>query len=104
MSKVSSKLYYHCKCVWPGIPKLPKLKSLIFLCNILRKCFLHADKHENLQQTDTMILMGIVKHLQSSKMTLGTKVSDKVISLLMSMMKHSQSSPINKFAISQKRS
>ena len=52
--------------MWSGIPKLPKLKSLIFLCNILRKkCFWHAGKHENLQQTDTMILMWMIKHLQS---------------------------------------
>ena len=54
--------------MWPGIPKLPKLKSLIFLCNILRKkCFWHAGKHENLQQTDTMILMWMIKRLQSSQ-------------------------------------
>ena len=24
-------------CVWPGMPKLPKITSLLFLCNILRK-------------------------------------------------------------------
>ena len=29
--------------------------------------FLHADKHESLLQIDTMILMGIVKHSQSSQ-------------------------------------
>ena len=29
--------------------------------------FLHAGKHENLLQIDTMILMEIVKHLQSSQ-------------------------------------
>ena len=29
--------YYHFKCVWPGMPKLPKITSLLFLCNILRK-------------------------------------------------------------------
>ena len=23
--------------VWPGMPKLPKITSLLFLCNILRK-------------------------------------------------------------------
>ena len=33
----SSKCYYHFRCVWPGIPKLPKITSLLFLCNILRK-------------------------------------------------------------------
>ena len=29
--------------------------------------FLHADKHESLLQIDSMILMGIVKHSQSSQ-------------------------------------
>ena len=29
--------------------------------------FLHAGKHENLLQTDTMILMEMVKHFQSSQ-------------------------------------
>ena len=29
--------------------------------------FLHADKHESLLQIDTMILMGMVKHSQSSQ-------------------------------------
>ena len=87
--------------------------------------FLHAGKHENLLQIDTMILMEMVKHFQSSQNskftisrkvdflhtdkhqsglevdfnTFGTKVSNKVIlSLLMSMMKHSQSTQSNKFA------
>ena len=31
--------------------------------------FLHADKHRSLLQIDTMILMGIVKHSQSSQNT-----------------------------------
>ena len=59
--------------VWPGMPKLPKITSLLFLCNILRKkwvmklIFLHADKHKSLLQIDTMILIGIVKHSQSSQ-------------------------------------
>ena len=40
------------RSVWPGMPKLPKITSSLFLCNILRKkwkmklIFLHADKHE----------------------------------------------------------
>ena len=29
--------------------------------------FLHADKHESLLQIDTMILMGMIKHSQSSQ-------------------------------------
>ena len=28
--------------------------------------FLHADKHENILQVDIMILMGMIKHSQSS--------------------------------------
>ena len=28
---------YHFRCVWPGIPKLPKITSFLLLCNILRK-------------------------------------------------------------------
>ena len=40
LSKVSSKWYYHFRCVWPGTPKLPKIKSSLFFCNILRKKWL----------------------------------------------------------------
>ena len=53
------------------MPKLPRMTSLPFLCNILRKngvtklIFLHADKHESLLQLASMILM--VKHSQSSQ-------------------------------------
>ena len=35
--KVSSNCYYHFRCVCPCMLKLPKITSLIFLCNILRK-------------------------------------------------------------------
>ena len=35
--KVSSNCYYHFRCVCPSMLKLPKITSLIFLCNILRK-------------------------------------------------------------------
>ena len=98
--------------------------------------FLHADKYGSLLQIDTMILMGMVKHCQSSQnnkfamslqylkkevrdeadflhadkhqsflqidfSTLVIKVSYKVIlSLLMGMIKHSQSTQSNKFVIS----
>ena len=34
--------------------------------------FLHADKHESLLQIDSMILMGIVKHSQSSQNSMFT--------------------------------
>ena len=98
--------------------------------------FLHANKHESLLQIDTMTLIGIVKHSQSSQNskvtmslqylkkevkkgvhflladehqsflqvdfnTLGIKDANKVIlSLLLGMIKHSQSTESNKFAIS----
>ena len=53
--------------------------------------FLHADKHQSF--------------LQVNLNTLGIKVSYKVIiSLLVSMIKNSQSIKSNKFAMSQKRS
>ena len=31
------KWYYQFRCVWSGMHKLPKMTSLLFLCNILRK-------------------------------------------------------------------
>ena len=57
------------------MPKLPKITSLLFFLQYLKKevsdeeaiDFLHADKHESLLQIDTMILMGMVKHSQSSQ-------------------------------------
>ena len=55
------------------MPKLPKIICLLFICNIYLKKevsdevdSLHADKHESLLQINTMILMGMVKHSQSS--------------------------------------
>ena len=58
--------------------KLPKKRSLLFLCNIFAISlqylgkevsyevhFLHVDKLESLPQIDTMFLMGMVKHSQS---------------------------------------
>ena len=29
--------YYHFRCLWPSMSKLPKITILLFLCNILRK-------------------------------------------------------------------
>ena len=53
------------------MPRLPKITSLLFLCNILERSewcsdFLHADKHESLLQIEAMILMEMVKYSQSS--------------------------------------
>ena len=36
-SKVSSNWYYYFRFMWPSMSKLPKIKSLLFLCNILSK-------------------------------------------------------------------
>ena len=121
--------------------KLPKITCLLFTCNIYLKKEVSDEvdsklKVESLLQIDTMILMGMVKHSQSSQNskfamslqylkkevrdevnflhadkhqrflqvdfnTLGIKVSYKVIlSLLMGMIKYSQSTQSNKFAIS----
>ena len=59
------QIIFHFRRVWPGIPKLFKIKdSSFFAINILRKkrvlkqIFLHADKYKSFQQIDTMILMG----------------------------------------------
>ena len=92
--------------------------------------FLHADKHESLLQVDSMILMGIVPKIASLQcleniskkklktklvfcMQINIKVSEKFISTLwastfptrlilslMDMIKHSQITQSNKFAIS----
>ena len=69
-TKVSSKCYYPSRCVCPGIRKLPKITSLLFLCNILKKelsdevVLLHAGKHKSLLHIDSI---GMVKNYQSSK-------------------------------------
>ena len=51
------------------MPKLPKTISLQYLKREVNDevDFLHAGKHENLLQIDTMILMDMVKHFQSSQ-------------------------------------
>ena len=54
--------------MWPDMPKLPKITSLLFFAiskNLVMLIFLYADKHEGLLQIDSMILMGMVKHPQS---------------------------------------
>ena len=72
-SKASTNWYYQFRCMWPGMPKLPQITSLIFLCNILirkwvmKLIFLHADKYESYGQIDTIILMEMVKHPQSTQ-------------------------------------
>ena len=72
-----------------GSPKSKFVISLQYLRKEVRDAadFLHADKHQSFLQVDFTIL--------------GIKVSYKVVlSLLMGMIKHSQSTQSNKFAIS----
>ena len=53
--------------------KLPKTKNFAISLQYLKKemnvqvDFLHAGKHENLLQINTIILMEMVKHFQSSQ-------------------------------------
>ena len=56
------------------MPKLPKITCFLFICNIYLKKEAsdevdswHTDNHESLLPIDTMILMGMVKHSQSSQ-------------------------------------
>ena len=54
------------------MPKLPKIIFPISLQYLKKDVsneidFLHADKHESLLKTDTIILMGMVKYFQSSQ-------------------------------------
>ena len=37
MLKVFSNWYYHFRCVWPGMSKLPKIASLLFLYMLRKK-------------------------------------------------------------------
>ena len=55
--------------VWPGMPKLPKKQVYCFFAISYERSewWLHASKHESLLQIDTMTLIGIVKHSQSSQ-------------------------------------
>ena len=64
--------------------------------------FLNADKHESLLHID-MILMGMVKHSQSSqnsKFAISLQYLCNMPSLLTGMIKHSQITQSNEFAIS----
>ena len=36
-SNIASNWYYHFRYRWPAMPKLPKITSFLFLCNILRE-------------------------------------------------------------------
>ena len=118
--------------MWPDIPKLPKITSFAISLQYLKKelgdevDFLYADKHESLLQTDSMILMEILKHSQSPqnskfamslqylkkvfflKNTLGIKVSYKVDIIInwhdQAFSNYSKQQVCHILAISQERS
>ena len=74
--------------MWPGMPKFPKVTNLLFLCNILR------------QKWVIKLIFCKQTNIKVDFDTLDIKVSCKVIlSLLMGMIKHSQITQSNKFAI-----
>ena len=79
-SKISSNWYYHFRCVWPGMPKLPKITIFLFRSNTLRKKW----------------VMKLIFYMQiRMKFTYNL-----ILWLLMGMIKHSQSSENRKFAMS----
>ena len=82
--KVFFKLLYHFRFMWPDMPKLPKITSLLFFAiskNLVMLIFLYADKHEGLLQIDSMILMGMVKHCQSSKFAMSLQCLKKKLKM-----------------------
>ena len=64
--------------------------------------FMHTDKHESLLEIDSMIFMGMIKFPKSSFQHFWTSnfPTRLILSLLMGMIKHSQITQSNKFAIS----
>ena len=59
--------------MWPGMPKLHKIINCAISLQYLKKelsdevVFLHANQHKSLLQIESMILMDMVKHSQSSQ-------------------------------------
>ena len=50
-------------CVWPGMAKLPRITSLLFFLQHVKKefdkaDFFHAEQHERFLQIDTKIFYG----------------------------------------------
>ena len=118
--------------MWPGMPKLPKVTSLLYLYNILRNkwvmklifcmqidikvsCklmlwFYENSKHSESFQYFKKYVRGAVDFLRADKHqsslhvdfnALGIAVSHKLmLSLLMGMMKHSQSTQSNRIKVS----
>ena len=56
--------FYHFRCVWSGMLKLPKITSLLFLCDNLRKKWVMKLVF-CMQKLILWFLMWMVKHFQS---------------------------------------
>ena len=70
LAKFSSKWCYHFGFVCPGMPKLSKITSLLFFCNILRKRWVMSYANNNEILLDTMKLMGWSSILKAPKIVI----------------------------------
>ena len=70
LAKFSSKWCYHFGFVCPGMPKLSKITSLLFFCNILRKKWVMSYENNNEILLDTMKLMGWSSILKAPKIVI----------------------------------
>ena len=70
LAKFSSKWCYHFGFVCPGMPKLSKITSLLFFCNILRKKWVMSYANNNEILLDTMKLMGWSSILKAPKIVI----------------------------------
>ena len=70
LATFSSKWCYHFGFVCPGMPKLSKITSLLFFCNILRKRWVMSYANNNEILLDTMKLMGWSSILKAPKIVI----------------------------------
>ena len=70
LAKFSSKWCYHFGFVCPDMPKLSKITSLLFFCNILRKKWVMSYANNNEILLDTMKLMGWSSILKAPKIVI----------------------------------
>ena len=70
LAKFSSKWCYHFGFVCPDMPKLSKITSLLFFCNILRKKWVMSYANNNEILLDTMKLMGWSSILKALKIVI----------------------------------
>ena len=70
LAKFSSKWCYHFGFVCPGMPKLSKITSLLFFCNILRKKWVMSYASNNEILLDTMKSIGWPSILKAPKIAI----------------------------------